>query len=75
MVTENFLTMIRDASARPALRGRLLYFPGEVCATYGVEGAELQAVVHADMNGLEFKGPEAALARAVFDTHDMFAGE
>lgn len=74
-VSPELVSLLRAASTDPAVRGRVLWFPDEICEEYGVVGAEAEAVEGADLGSLAMPQEVAVLAEVVFNTHDLHAGE
>jgi hypothetical protein len=77
-VTGAFADVVRRAHRESSFRGRLVYFPDEVIAEYGLTGAEAKAVTNCDLAGVAFTEADEALrieAENVFNLHDLFAGE
>jgi hypothetical protein len=76
MVSENFVRLIDAASVDPNVRGKLIYFPGALITQFELTGAEAAAVEQGDIASLVIEDEQVRRkATAVFDLHDMFAGE
>ena len=75
MVSENFQKVIDRAGAEPGFRGKMIWFPEQVCEEYGLAGEEARAVRTGELSGLDLTPEVATKATNVFDTHDLHSGE
>lgn len=75
MVSDNFVKVIDRASVEPGFRGKMIWFPDDVCQEYGLVDAEARAVRTGELSGLELTSELAKKATNVFDTHDLHSGE
>lgn len=75
MPSQQFIQLVERASSDPAFRGRVIWFPDQVCDEYRLAGDEAAAVSKGDVSALSLGGEIGRLAARVFDLHDMYSGE
>jgi hypothetical protein len=75
MASENFEKVIARAEQEPGFRGKMIWFPEQVCEEYGLVDDEARAVRTGELGGLDLSPDLAKRANYVFDTHDLHSGE
>jgi hypothetical protein len=75
VVSENFRKVVDRAGSEPAFRGKMIWFPEQVCEEYGLVADEARAVRTGELSGLDLTPELARKATNVFDTHDLHSGE
>jgi hypothetical protein len=75
MSTSRVEKIIQRASADPAFRGRLIWFPELVADEYNLSEPESKAIRTGNMGGLGLPADVIVRASSVFDLHDLSAGE
>jgi hypothetical protein len=67
--------LILRAHSDPGFRGKLIWFPEEIAADYGLDERERLAISTGDMSGIDLADDVREVAGWVFNLHDQSAGE
>jgi hypothetical protein len=70
-----FCEVIKRATAEPAFRGLVIWFPEEVIKEYGLKDNEARAVLTGDLSNIDLDEEMLQRALWVFDLHDLHSGE